>query len=141
MYDKSRHRNNTSSLPQVVDNSDMHMTEATPPDTDPADAHSDPPEVNTPTQRDPPLRRILPDQASYQLYTNWLAVIPQLIDDYLGYMEKSQGCIGHSLEMETYQCLGRCTVSKDWDVQCLYPECELFQTWLYLFANISLQTW
>ncbi|KAI1790619.1 hypothetical protein LXA43DRAFT_882467 [Ganoderma leucocontextum] len=46
-------------------------------------------------------RRVLPDAAAYRLYSNWLVLIPTLVDDYLGYMQRSQGRLGRPLDLLT----------------------------------------
>ncbi|PIL33336.1 hypothetical protein GSI_04787 [Ganoderma sinense ZZ0214-1] len=103
----------------------MDVHEPPPPDLDSSpNCDSSPGEVETFPQPESSSRRLLPDEAAYRLYSNWLGLIPTLDEDYLGYMERSQGRLGRPIEMEAYQCKGKCSlsVSKDWDVQCLYSD-------------------
>ncbi|KAI1788529.1 hypothetical protein LXA43DRAFT_894498 [Ganoderma leucocontextum] len=82
-------------------------------------------EANTQVLKESNPRRILPDDASHRLYNNWLALVPTLVGDYLGYMKQTQGRLGRSFEVETHSCLGGKCMLKDWDVQCLHFDCEL----------------
>ncbi|KAI1782383.1 hypothetical protein LXA43DRAFT_1068847 [Ganoderma leucocontextum] len=68
-------------------------------------------------------RRVLPDAAAYQLYNNWLALVPTLVPDYLRYIKHTQGRLGHLFAVETYSCPRGCRSLKDWDVQCLHFDC------------------
>lgn len=65
-------------------------------------------------------KRLLPDDASRRLYSNWLLLIPTLTNDYLAYMGRSQGRLGRPLGIETFSCLrGQC-ISKTCDILCLH---------------------
>ncbi|KAI1784327.1 hypothetical protein LXA43DRAFT_901841 [Ganoderma leucocontextum] len=46
-------------------------------------------------------RRVLPDAATHRLYSNWLVLIPTLVHDYLGYMQRSQGRLGRPPDLIT----------------------------------------
>lgn len=138
-YDKSRHRTptNNGSQPQSLDygnDEDIRMGGNTPldiprqisPDYDAslAGGNCDGTERQD-SQESSYSRRLHPDEATYRLYHNWLALTPTLVHDYLEYMEKSQGRLGHSPGIEALRCSGDCIAIKGHDVQCLYYDCRL----------------
>ena len=74
-------------------------------------------------QDGPHSKRLLPDDASRRLYSNWLLLIPTLTDDYLAYMGRIQGRLGRPLGIETFSCpIGRC-LPRSCDILCLHIDC------------------
>ena len=68
-------------------------------------------------------RRVVPDAAAHRLYNNWLSLIPTLVDDYLAYMQQTQGRLGRSPALDTSSCSdGICPV-KEFTIQCLHVDC------------------
>lgn len=78
--------------------------------------------------------RLLPDEASYKLYSNWLVLIPTLVPEYLGYMEHAQGRLGRSSSStETKHCRsGAECVPKASEIQCLHFDCTCFRLGILL---------
>lgn len=92
-----------------------------PPDLDQDMVHD---ESDTHLIQEQHLRRVLPDQAAHKLYSNWLALIPTLECNYLGYMKRIQGRVDSSFKIESSACSGGLCVLRDCDVQCLHFDCK-----------------
>ena len=82
-------------------------------------------------------RRVLPDETANRVYANWLHVIPGLVSDYLGYMQRAQGRLGGTPGVEAYLCpKGLCKL-ETCEVLCLHFDrmsCQLL-LWIPLIAG------
>ena len=128
-YDRSRVDESDVSPSLPVDSIDED-TAIYPPISHSLDQHvGDPPDVSLSAGVQDGLRsrRLLPDDESRRLYSNWLDLIPTLTDDYLGYMGRSQGRLGRPLGIETFSCPRRQCTPKTCDVLCLHIDCASFQ--------------
>ena len=126
-YDKSRRHDDDSEPPSLINHDEDVVMESS----------SEPPGLERPIQdpsNDLPsldsqsaskTRRVVPDETTHRLYANWLALIPTLVSDYLGYMQQTQGRLGRSPGIHAYQCpKGLCTLEKC-EVLCLHFDCML----------------
>lgn len=121
-YDKSRSHESKTEQSCMVDHEDEDatMVPCTAPDWDPHSEGTPHEESNTGVHNDSRSRRILPDNTAHRLYDNWLLLIPALVSEYLGYMQRSQGRLGRPSEIQTFTCPeGHCEL-KNWDILCLY---------------------
>ena len=124
-YDRSLRRDDDRELPppQPAGHPDedvaMQSSSASPGLEEPfQDFSGDPPSPDPQKKADP--RRVLPDETAHRLYANWLALVPTLVSDYLGYMQQTQGRLGRPHGIEAYRCpKGLCTLENR-EVLCLH---------------------
>ena len=94
---------------------------------------SDPPDDNGCSDAPPPCleqeqesrtHRILPDEAKKKLYNDWLLLIPDLMEEYLGYVQRTLGRLGRSPNEEMHDlCSSGLCMAKTTSIQCLYFDC------------------
>ena len=124
-YDKSRRRDDDvepSSPIRQLEDVVMESSSVPPSLERPIQDHSsDLPSVDS--QKESNTRRVVPDEAAHRLYANWLALVPTLVTDYLGYMQRTQGRLGRPPGIEPYRCpKGLCTLGSC-EVLCLHFDC------------------
>ena len=85
-------------------------------------------------QNEPKGRRKMPDETAHRLYANWLALVPTLVSEYLGYMQRTQGRLGRPPGIEAYSCpKGVCGLEKC-EVLCLHFDRMSFSFSTYFYS-------
>ena len=124
-YDKSRSHEDDNSQPCAAgcSNEDVTTGSCTASDLDLQFEESPREEAHTDAQKDSRPKRLLPDQAAHRLYDHWLLLVPTLVSEYLGYMQRSQGRLGGPSKVQPFSCpKGICELKK-WEILCLHFDC------------------
>ena len=76
-------------------------------------------------EHEPHARRLLPNEATHKLYNQWLLLIPQMLPEYLGFMQGTLGRLGRSPHAQScnFCSSGICATRSCTSVQCLHFDC------------------
>ena len=83
-------------------------------------------------EKEPRARRLLPDEATQKSYNDWLLLIPELTEEYLGYMQRAIGRLGRSSGEDTHaMCASGMCTPKRTSIQCLHFDRPSFYIFVF----------
>ena len=130
-YDRSRRRDDQSEPFSPINDTNDDVVMQSPsasPGLEPPPQNLSGDRPGPDSRAEPTTKRVLPDETAHRLYANWLALVPTLVSDYLGYMQRTQGRLGRPSGIEAYSCpKGLCSLENR-EVLCLHFDCTLPQS-------------